>query len=166
MCISLFCNCINYLPNQFTQIISNLRNWDEKPVQFFFHDLLMDFHSVKPNILIQIFLFRIQFLEVKCPKSVRCQQKHLWHTIGCNKENPSKRVTECNKRTREKYQNKNRRHFFAATIQGTGRSNMVLTVDRATKGCSKVFNMSGNMCFPNQSIVMLQTVSRLQILCR
>ena len=110
------CNCINYLPNQFTQIISSLRNWDEKPVQFFFHDLLMDFHSVKPNILIQFFLFRIQFLEVKCPKSVRCQQKHLWHTIGCNKENPSKRVTECNKRTREKHQNKNRRPFFAATI--------------------------------------------------
>ena len=128
--------------------------------------LLMDFHSVKINILIHFFLFRIQFLEVKCSKSVRCQKKHLSHTIGCNKENPSKRVTECNKRTREKHQNKNSRQFFAAIIQGTGRSNKVLTVDRATKGCSKVFNMSGNMCFPNQSIVMLQTISRLQILCR
>ena len=106
MCISLFCNCINYLPNQFTQIISNLRNWDEKPVQFFFHDLLKDFYSNIINKLIQIFLFRIQLLEVKCPKSVRCQQKHLWHTIGCNKENPSKRVTECNKRTREKFKAK------------------------------------------------------------
>ena len=116
MCISLFCNCINYLPNQFTQIISNLRNWDEKTVQFFFHDLLIDFHSVKIYILIQIFLLRIQFLEVKCPKSVRCQQKHLWHTTGCNKENPSKGVTECNKRTRQKYQNKNRIQCFATAI--------------------------------------------------
>ena len=113
MCIFLFCNCINYLPNQFTEIISNLRNWDEKPVQFFFHDLLMDFDSF---ILIQIFLFIIQFLGVKCPKSVRCQQKHHWHTIGCNNENPSKRVTECNKRAREKYQSKNRWQCFAATI--------------------------------------------------
>ena len=43
---------------------------------------------------------------------------------------------------------------------------IVLAVDKATKGCSKVFNMSGNMCFPNQSIVMLQRISRLQILCR
>ena len=42
-------------------------------------------------------MFRIQFLEVKCPKSVRCQQKHLWHTTGCSKENPSKRDTEYNK---------------------------------------------------------------------
>ena len=92
--------------------------------------LLMDFHSVKINILIHFFLFRIQFLEVKCSKSVRCQQKHLSHTIGCNKENPSKRVTECNKRTREKHQNKNSRQFFAAIIQGIGRSNKVLTVDR------------------------------------
>ena len=91
MCISLFCNCINYLPDQFTQIISNLRNWDEKSAQFFFHDLLMDFHSVKIDILIQIFLFRIQFLEVKCPKSVRCQQKHLWHTIwSTRKTHPNK----------------------------------------------------------------------------
>ena len=128
--------------------------------------LLMDFHSVKINILIHFFLFRIQFLEVKCSKSVRCQKKHLLHTIGCNKENPSKRVTECNKRTREKHQNKNSRQFFAAIIWGTGRSNKVLTVDRTTKGCSKVFNMSGNMCFPNQSIAILQTISRLQILCR
>ena len=101
MCISLFCNCINYLPNQFTQIISNLRNCK---------------NSAKIHILIQIFLFIIQFLEVKCPKSVRCQQKHHWHTTGCNKENPSKRVTECKKRTREKYQSKNRWQCFAATI--------------------------------------------------
>ena len=166
MCISLFCDCMSYLPNQFTQNISNLLNWHEKPAQSFFHDLLMDFHGVKSKILIQIFLLRTQFLEVKCPKKVRCQQKHLWHTIGCNKENPSKRVTECHKRTREKYQNKIRRQCFGATIEGTGRSNMVLTVERATKGCSKVFNMSGNMCFSNESIIMLQTISGLQILRR
>ena len=67
-------------------------------------------------------MFRIQFLEVKCPKSVRCQQKHLWHTTGCNKENLSKRDTECNKRTRKKYQNKNRRQCFPAAIWDTGRS--------------------------------------------
>ena len=128
---------------------------------FFFKDFLMDFHCVKINISIQIFLFRIQLLEVECAKSVRRQQKYLWYTIGCNKENSPKRVTECNKRIREKYQNKNRRHYLGATIQGIGRSNMVLTVDRATKGCSKVLNLSGNMCFPNQSIAMLQTISRL-----
>ena len=66
----------------------------------------MDFHGVKVNILIQILLFKTQFLQVKCPKSVRCHQKHLWHTIGCNKENPSRRITECNKEIEKNIQTK------------------------------------------------------------
>ena len=77
----------------------------------------MDFHSVEVNILIQVFLFRIQFLEVKYRKCVRCQQKHRWHRIGCNKENPSKRVTECNKRTRQKYQQQKKKKIEDSVLE-------------------------------------------------
>ena len=68
----------------------------------FFHDFLMDFYCVKINISIQIFLFRIHFLEVECAENICCQHKYLSVTIGCNNQNPPGRVTECNKKTREK----------------------------------------------------------------
>ena len=92
--------------------------------------------------------------------------KNTFDTPSCAtkthlKQNSPEQVTEWNKRIREKYQNKNRRHYLGATIQGIGRSNMAITVDRATKECSKVLNFSRNMSFPNQSMAILQTISRL-----